>query len=283
MRTSIPATTLFLGFWLVVIGAQHPAQGLQFGVRAADYFGVMYAAPPSESARYLFFSTEPLGLMLEVGNRGDVLHELQLVGVGIDGAFHMTAQRIPTGANMPRLLVSTDLNVTDGGIKSQRTFGDPLEVPSLGIVTWPARLVPQGRWSPGVYELLITPQFSGVSERVNLNTPLLRFELRETGDLADRAEIARRRMMRAYVSDDPVVMGQEADRLLAVYPQSSVAYEIKAEVAKRNGRRDEAAASLQQALALITAGQDVLYLRQRTDADVQQLVSGLNRSLGQLR
>jgi hypothetical protein len=150
-----------------------------------------------------------------------------------------------------------------------------LEVPSLGIVSWGARLEPQGPWTAGHYELLVMPSFNGVSEAVNPLSPLIHFEVRETQAVADQAEIARRRMMHAYVFEDTEVTAQRIDELLTLYPRSSVAYEIKAELAQRNDRRGEAAALLDQARALIVSGQDVLYLRQRTQADVQRLVDGL--------
>src|SRR6476660_9814759 len=72
--------------------------GLQFGVRAADYFGAMYTVAPAEAGHYLFFSTEPIELELQIGNRDDVPHALQLGGVRIDTAFRVTARRIPCTA-----------------------------------------------------------------------------------------------------------------------------------------------------------------------------------------
>ena len=156
----------------------------------------------------------------------------------------------------------------DRSLISRKSFGDSIDVPAQGSVVWTARLTPETTWAIGMYDLRISPAFGGDSPINPLGT-IVRFEVRPVQGLAEQAELIRRRLMRAYATGLAERIAQEADRLLRVYPQSSIAYEMKAELAKQEGRGTEAATLLRQALALITSGQDTLFLRQRTEPEVR--------------
>jgi predicted RNA polymerase sigma factor len=90
-------------------------------------------------------------------------------------------------------------------------------------------------------------------------------------------------MMHAYVAGGDVEIVAAADSLIALYPQSALAYQVKGEIAKRAGRRPEASAAMQQALSLLVSGRDTLYLRNVPARDVDRNVQGLTQAVQDLR
>ena len=79
-------------------------------------------------------------------------------------------------------------------------------------------------------------------------------------NLGDRAEMARRKMIRAYDGENDVEFEGAARDLLNIYPESSLAFELRGRVAERAGRLSEAQAAYETALGLLRDRKDRLFL-----------------------
>ena len=68
--------------------------------------------------------------------------------------------------------------------------------------------------------------------------------------------------------------------LLALYPQSALAHQIRGNVALRSGRRSDALASFDRALELIRNRQDAFFLEQASQAEVVGTIQTIERARG---
>jgi hypothetical protein len=112
---------------------------------------------------------------------------------------------------------------------------------------------------------------------------VLQYELRAPKDISDRAEMARRRLIQAYDDDGDVQVEAAARELVSLYPQSSLAYELRGRVAERAGRLGEAHVAYEAALALLVNRGDRLYLQHNPTVDVANTIESLSRSVARVR
>lgn len=69
---------------------------------------------------------------------------------------------------------------------------------------------------------------------MNPQSSLLEYELRVPRDLGDRAEIARRQMLRAFDRENDVEFEAAARELLTIYPESSLAFHLRTDELPNN-------------------------------------------------
>jgi hypothetical protein len=244
----------------------------------------MYVAPPVVPARFLIFHSESLSLSLAVGNVSDQNHIIRLGNIPLAQAFRLTVVHLPPGGVVPTLRIEPIATIMTGDNSLPVPAEGAITIPPRGSAVWTGVLEAPGGAQPGVYELQIVPAFAGeAGEPLNPLGTIIRFEVRDVGSDQDRIELARRRMMHAYITGGDVEAAAAADSLIALYPQSALAYQVKGEIAKRAGRRPEASAAMQQALSLIVSGRDALYLRNVPARDVDRNVQGLAQAVQDLR
>jgi hypothetical protein len=253
---------------------------LNFIVRAGEYHGTMYVPPPTVPAVFLAFATEPLSLSLAIGNPTIADRSLNLSSTAATQAFKVTAIRIPAGGTVPSLLVNPVADVSSRGVVSTQDWAGTIDVPTNSSIVWKGTLFFAAKAAPGVYELQITPTF-GASDGSALNPfgTLVRYEVRDVVSREDRAELARRRMMHAYVAGAELDAETAADALLAVYPQSALAYQVKGEMARRQGRAQQAVQSFERAVELLASGQDTLYVAHVSAQEVNRMLLSLRQTL----
>jgi hypothetical protein len=140
-----------------------------------------------------------------------------------------------------------------------------------------------GPSAPGLYQWNIVPKGIRFSTQLHLQGPPLAYELRPARGLADRAELARRRMISAYDGENDVEFEAAARELLSIYPSSSLAFELRGRVAERAGRMDEARTAYERAASLIRDGKDELYLKHNSTTHTRNTLDGLSQSLERAR
>jgi hypothetical protein len=253
---------------------------LNFVVRAGEYHGTMYVTPPTIPAQFLIFKTEGLSLTLAVGNATDVDLSVSLNGVGPAQGFKVTPIRVPIGGTVPALQINPVADMTSRGITTPQSWVGLISVPPRGNLVWTGTLFLPPNAAPGVYELQITPVF-GTADGPALNPlgTLVRYEVRDVVSDEDRAELSRRRMMHAYVAGTELDAEAAADELLRLYPQSALAYQVKGEIAKRQGRKEQAVQSLQHAVNLISLGQDVVYMTHTPAHEVDRTLQSMRQTV----
>jgi hypothetical protein len=261
------------------------SSALNFVVRAGEYHGTAYVAAPAVPAEFVTFGSEPLSISLAIGNPTSSDHSLNLTGSAPIDGFHVTVIRVPADATaVPSLLIEPVAEVANLGVKTEQRWLDAVPLPAGSNIVWKGSLSFSGRPTPGIYELRVTPlvRDSDGSPLNPLGT-MVRYEVRDILSRDDRAEVARRRMMHAYTTDADVVAEASANALLAIYPQSALAYQVKGEAARREGRIPDAIQSFEMAATLLTSGADQLFLRYAQPTDVNPTISGLKRTIERLR
>jgi hypothetical protein len=263
--------------------AQAP-RPLHFVAAITDYYHAEYVPLPEPPARHVFFVGEAIDVRLSIGNRGATAQELNTRNVSIEKAFALSVLEQPAGSGSIQFVP-----VTRGEIKSEERntttvdWNHELEVPAQSSLTFAASIVMGSTAVPGQYSLRIMPGFAGTTEPINPLGSMLRFELRPVDSLGARAELVRRRMVRAYQHDDASAAQTASESLLRSYPSSAQAYQVKGEIARRSGRTQEAVAAFDRAVALIQSGADKLYLQHASPEAVEQTVRELTRSTDSLR
>ena len=119
----------------------------------------------------------------------------------------------------------------------------------------------RARSPPVLYEFHFAPAFGGEDGSIHPQGTFVRYELRAVSSAADRAEVAMRNVQRALFTEDDQVVEAAVQRLLAIYPSSSHAYQIRGEVARRAGRQADAAEAFRRAVALLESGADALFVK----------------------
>lgn len=112
---------------------------------------------------------------------------------------------------------------------------------------------------------------------------MLHYELRVPQDLADRAEIARRRLIRAYDDEDDVQLEAVARELLAIYPDSFLAFELRGRVAEKWGKLNEALPAYERAQALLRDRRDRLFLEHNSAEMARLTLEGLGGEVERVR
>src|SRR5205823_2279267 len=167
---------------------------------------------------------------------------------------------------LPWLSFDADAGLDDHNEPVATRWSENIRVPARASVSWHATLAfANGAPLAGVYELQIAPRFSGMTQRLNLVGSIVRYEVRSISGSAEQAEVGRRALMQASrMQNENELVARQADiiaacdRLLQVYPTSSLAYRIKGNVLKKAGRLPEAVSAFSAALMLLTNESDAL-------------------------
>lgn len=274
-----PAIVAILGCVLSiggVAGAQ-PESRLVYGAILTEYYDRAYVAPPAPPARHVYFAGEPIYVRIAVGNRDDVAKPLDLGGRPFEQSLDVSAVTAPSGAGDVVLRRVGAGELVDGGRVTAAEWQGFVDVPARGELRVHATLATKGPMPPGVYDVRVVPRNAGPNLRL-LSTGLC-FELRPLTTPAERAEVIRRRMESAETYQQDALAERLADELLALYPASASAYQVKALVAERRGRLKEATAALEKALRLIQTKEDVLFVGNAWPGDVHNAEKGLEEAL----
>jgi hypothetical protein len=175
-----------------------------------------------------------------------------------DQALEVTVVKAPEGAGTVVLRRVGAGEFIGGGRVTAAEWRGAFELLPRGQVRVFSTVTATGPMPPGVYELRIVPR-----DRPNdvvIISEIIRFELRPITTLAERAEVLRRRMESAELYQQDALAERLADELLELYPASASAYQVKALVAQRRGRPEEATAAFERALRLVRTKEDVLFV-----------------------
>jgi hypothetical protein len=254
--------------------AQGPISSLNYVVLSDLYYDGLYTdGPGGGEAQLVYFVGEQIPVALEIGNAGDRAETLAPQTTSIDDAFEVGKIKGPGNANA-RLKLEPVGEVVSEADQSVVAWGNQITLQARSRVTFRGTF--NGPSAPGYYHWSIVPKGIRFSSELNLQNHELYFELRRPVALADRAEVARRRMIAVYDAEDDVQFEAAARELLRIYPQSSLAFELRGRVAERLGRANDARAAYERATELIRDGQDELYLRHNLGRHAQTTLKELS-------
>jgi hypothetical protein len=230
---------------------------LNFVIRLNRYYDGLYTSAPDDSVRHVFFVGEPIDVVVDVGNAGDEEESLDTSTVPMRDAFSIDARQGFNQRHGSRRVVA-DRRSHLRGEPAAVNWGDVVRLSPLSRVVWEGQFV--GPSAPGVYQWTVDLQGIRSSKPVNPQGTLIEYELRVPKNLGDRAEMARRTMIRTYDGENDVEFEGAARDLLNIYPESSLAFELRGRVAERAGRLSEAQAAYETALGLLRDRKDRLFL-----------------------
>ena len=230
---------------------------LNFGIKLNRYYDGLYTSAPDDSVRHVFFVGEPIDVVVDVGNAGDEDQSLDTSTVPLRDAFSIAA-RPGFNRGMARVELSPTGEVISAENQAAVNWGDVVRLSPRSRVVWEGQFV--GPSAPGVYQWKVDLRGIRSSKPVNPQSTLIEYELRVPTNLGDRAEMARRKMIRAYDGENDVEFEGAARDLLNIYPESSLAFELRGRVAERAGRLSEAQAAYETALGLLRDRKDRLFL-----------------------
>jgi hypothetical protein len=244
---------------------------LNFGALLTKYFDVAYADRPQSPSRHMYFNGENIELTLEVGNPSSDTLRLD-TSVALSEAFGVEVVRAPAQANRLQIVANPDGEMVASAASAVR-WGESFQIDSRSTISWPAELV--GATAAGAYEIRVTPRFGSSTSRLNLQSTVIRLEVRQARLQSDRAEVARRRMMREYLFGTDANAREAVQALLDLHPQSAVAHEIRGRLEARAGRSALARASFDQSIALIESGSDQFLMQHNRKAELESFLAGV--------
>jgi hypothetical protein len=226
------------------------------------YYDGLYTTAPNESVRHVYFIGEPIDVVVGVGNAGDGEQSIDTRSVSIDAAFDI-APRQGSPKGIARLELSPSGEIVIGDNQVIVNWGDVITLGPRSRVVWEGQF--HAPSAPGIYNWSVELKGVKSSRPINPLGTVLEYELRAPKDLGDRAEVARRRMLRAFDDENDVQFEGEARALLSIYPESSLAFELRGRVAERSGRLSEALTAYETAFALLRDGKDRLFLEHNSE------------------
>jgi hypothetical protein len=243
----------------LIAQAQTP---LNFAIIINRYYDGLYTSAPVDSVRHVYFVGEPIDVVVDFGNAGNEEQSIDTRSVSIDAAFDIAPrQGSPKGVADLDLSPSGEIVVGDNQLIVN--WGDVVTLGPRSRVVWEGQF--RGPSAPGIYNWSVELKGVKSSRPINPLGTVLEYELRVPKDLGDRAEVARRRMLRAFDDENDVQFEAEARALLSIYPDSSLAFELRGRVAERSGRLSEAQTAYETALAFLRDGKDRLFLEHNSE------------------
>jgi hypothetical protein len=259
--------------------AQQARRGLEYVESVTGPCRGEYVAAPVRPARCVYFVGEAIALEFAFHNGSELIEAWHVGDLPMERAFQVTPQRVPDGAPIPQLRVFPNGELRADNVKTTADWSGSYKIPPGAVLSFRAALVPPPDSPPGVYELRIVPVADQNASPIFPTGMMLRYELRTVSTMADQAEVVRRRMMDGYKRESIEDMQAESERLLQLYPTSSAAYLVRAEIATRAGLLQDAVASLERARELVVTGQDRLYVSNAPPEEVRQSVEMFSRRL----
>jgi hypothetical protein len=256
------------------------APPVNFAIMFDHYYGGLYTSAPIGGARHVYYVGEPIDVVVDIGNAGDVEQSLDTRGVSMIDAFAVSGPQ-EQGHGIARLDLSPTGASAIGDNQLDVTWGEVITLGARSRVVWEGHF--HGPSTPGVYEWAIEIRGIRASSPVNALSDRLRYELRQVGNFDDRAEVARRRLIRAYDGENDAETEAAVRALLNIYPESSLAYELSGRVLEGSGRLKEARAVYEKALALLTDRKDRLFLTHNNERDIASVVSSLRQEVTHVR
>lgn len=206
----------------------------------------------------MLFQGETLNVDIEIFNRMSVSQRVDTTGIPAAGAFRLVARN---GSQQSGDLVLSTTGHLRGGRRalppSPVAWGSVVDLEPDTGVTWHATL--EGRGEPAVYRWLIEPPPMRTSVPLSLDGTVIEYELRAVTTFADRAELLRRKMVLAEITDDPSTERAALD-LLAFYPESHTAHVTLGRWYGHAGRKRDARQHYDAAIRLLQEKRDRLYL-----------------------
>ena len=282
-RTILTLLTLVVGAQAVWSwdGLKAQAQSpLNFVIRLNRYYDGLYTTAPVDSVRHVYFVGEPIDVVADIGNAGDEEESVDTRSISIGDAFNIALRHGPE-RDLARLDLSPVGETTVGDNQVSVNWGDVVTLGPRSLVVWEGQFVSPS--VPGVYQWKIDLHGIRSSKPVNPQGTLLEYELRVPKDLGDHAEMARRKMIRAYDGENDVEFEGVARELLSIYPESYLAFDLRGRVAERSGRLSDARAAYETALALLRDRKDSLFLQHNGDRLAMDAMAGLRNAVERVR
>jgi hypothetical protein len=241
-----------------------------------NYVALTYASAPQTGADYVVFSGAPVALVVTIVNHGD--DPVTLVAADhLRQGFMVSAHR-QDGASTESAARVDSLEVDGAPLAAERQSVLIRERSSLiAQISVPA----VGSLEPGVYSLRVTHRLSCAPRcSVRAWASVVRLELRHPSDKSDTLDVLYRQAATALLEHRQQDMADAIEALLAAYPNSVLAYVMRAKLAEQQEDRAAAFAAYGTALTLIDSGADALYvaaLKKHPGAD--NSIEDIRRSL----
>jgi hypothetical protein len=214
---------------------------------------------PTESDRPVWFVGQDIVIDWELYNGKAEAFEVAIPSGGAASLLGVTVIQTPVAGVQPQIEpISFTSRLKNAPLPSVMPVGT-FHMASEQVIYLRARL--RGADAPGDYEIQLRPAFAGPHAVIDR----IKFERRVATSRADLAEVAFRRVARAFSGDDCRLASVEIVRLLSVHPYSSSAYYYQAECARRDGRREDAMAAYAQARDMLEQRLDDLLIANKPD------------------
>lgn len=239
------------------------ANDVAFLVRQKGYIERTYAAEPRNSANYLFVAGEPVSLRVEFVNRSQTTVWLDTRGLELVQALGFQLTRRSSEGWQPvevALVKNAEASLYGPGFSIPVEWGARFEIPPGGWLSVELSVMSPGLTTPGEYRLQATdiPYVCGPDCKVRNQVDTFGFEIAPASGLPARLELEARRAQRAIHNRSFDEAERALNAMLEMHPKSVVAYQLRGERLAALGRRQEAAAAYEAALALLVTAQDPL-------------------------
>jgi hypothetical protein len=218
------------------------------------------------------FEGEPLDLVVEVLNPSDEPHTL--VTSGIEPARDVKVNVLKDG--MPRgLAVTLSPRVQQTGFGANVPALWSREISVLPRRTFELAGALNEPLSPGIYDLQIETTLKDETNHplAPLNSRMI-LEVRALNS-DTQTEVQRRRAVVAYLRGDLAEAERQVAELQRRSPNNFSAYSLRGAIATARGRRAEAQAAYDRALAILQTGADSEFRRWAGDKQYQRTMDGI--------
>lgn len=262
LSSSFVSTAGSVGAWIVLLSATVPTQDTLPGllnVGAEHYVEGVYDSPASGRTRLVFYRGETIQAAVRLLNTSPI--DILRVVLPMD-PFEIRWVQSPGNTRQPRIDGTPFIEHAALGSVAPVNLNSPVEIPGRTAVVMPFE-IPTAGLPAGTYELSVRPLGWATSRRISIDYQLS-FELRAPDSLPSLLDLHYRRAVEHLLTNAFQQADAEADIMLQLYPQASMAYALKAEVARRLGRQGDSARAQATARRLKDSGSDQLALRNRT-------------------
>ena len=235
----------------VAVGTQARPANARFNVGVEQYIESIYDEPPDAGVRYVFYQGETVRGSIRLLNADE---NADLV-VTVPRGRPVDIVGLQAPGQLPTVHVEQALYVDTFGEKAAAEFDRQIHLPARRQIVLPFELVTAGL-PGGVYRLRFRPQGWDSERPIRADYDVLSFELRERREPVQILEALYREITRAIWNLDLQSAETGVDRMLAVYPDSALAYSLRGQIARRLGRNSDAAIAERRAKELISEGRD---------------------------
>lgn len=251
------------------------------------YIATQYTVIDASSSDYVYFVAEDIGFDVVFKNSGAEHVWLRPSSVSPEQSVVMSLYRKQSGnsAEVPApVRYDPEAVVTGPGQQLRAQWSRRLELAPRSAIALSGTFPATASLTPGTYQLKMSSIAVECEPDCNLRRQAgtVRFEVRDPKSIPERLDMLLRRGKAAIRSGDYEGASRAANEMLAVYPMSAVAHQVRGESADARSDAAAALAAYQTALARLHSGQDALYITANRNR-IYELTEYLKAAISRVR